>query len=155
MNRAVKLLAAKPRSVGELRERLLEKLWTDDAIVDAVIEKLKEYSYLNDEKFAADLAYSKLRQKPQGKRRLLRSLSQKRLSQDDIAAGVESALEKLPETESIEAAIEKRLRLKGRPRSREDLKKFFDHLLRLGFDFGLIRSHMDEIGKLPAEDENL
>ena len=30
MNRAVKLLAAKPRSIGELRERLLEKLWTDD-----------------------------------------------------------------------------------------------------------------------------
>lgn len=155
MNRAVKLLAAKPRSVGELRERLLEKLWTDEPIVDAVIEKLKEYSYLNDEKFAADLAYSKLRQKPQGKRRLLRSLSQKRLSQDDIAAGVESALEKLPETESIEAAIEKRLRLKGRPRSREDLKKFFDHLLRLGFDFGLIRSHMAEVSKMPAEDENV
>ena len=49
MNRAVKLLAAKPRSVRELRERLLEKLWTDEAIVDAVIEKLKEYKYLDDE----------------------------------------------------------------------------------------------------------
>ena len=43
MNRAVKLLAAKPRSVRELRERLLEKLWTNDEIVDRVIEKLKEY----------------------------------------------------------------------------------------------------------------
>ena len=29
MNRAVKLLAAKPRSVGERRERLLEKGWTN------------------------------------------------------------------------------------------------------------------------------
>ena len=43
MNRAVKLLAAKPRSIRELRERLLEKLWTNDEIVDRVIEKLKEY----------------------------------------------------------------------------------------------------------------
>ena len=37
MNRAVKLLAAKPRCVGELRERLLEKMWTDEQIVDGVI----------------------------------------------------------------------------------------------------------------------
>ena len=58
MNRAVKLLAAKPRSIGELRERLLEKLWTNEAIVDGVIEKLKEYNYLDDEQFALDTASS-------------------------------------------------------------------------------------------------
>ena len=37
MNRAVKLLAAKPRSIGELRQRLLEKLWTNEEIVDAAV----------------------------------------------------------------------------------------------------------------------
>ena len=37
LNRAVRLLAAKPRSVGELRERLLEKNWTNQTIVNAVI----------------------------------------------------------------------------------------------------------------------
>ena len=42
MNRAVKLLAAKPRSIGELRERLLEKAWTNSEIVNSVIEKLEE-----------------------------------------------------------------------------------------------------------------
>src|SRR6187551_2525550 len=79
MNRAVKLLAAKPRSVKELRGRLLEKLWTDETIVEKVLDKLKEYGYLDDRKFAGDLALSKLRQKPQGKRRLKQSLSQKQL----------------------------------------------------------------------------
>lgn len=147
MNRAVKLLAAKPRSIGELRERLLEKLWTDETIVDGVIEKLKEYGYLDDQKFAGDLALSKLRQKPQGKRRLKQALSQKKLSREDIASGIESALEKLPEADLINAAIEKRLRLKGKPETREDTKKFYDHLLRLGFEFDLIRSRMSEIGK--------
>ena len=48
MNRAVKLLAAKPRSVRELRDRLLEKLWTNEEIVDAVIDKLKDYKYVDD-----------------------------------------------------------------------------------------------------------
>ena len=105
MNRAVKLLGAKPRSVGELRERLLEKNWTNAEIVDSVLEKLKEYSYLDDTKLAADLALSKLRQKPQGKRRQQQSLSQKKLSKEDVETAIESAFEKLPETELIDAAI--------------------------------------------------
>ena len=76
MNRAVKLLAAKPRAVAELRERLLEKAWTNSEIVDRVIDKLKEYGYLDDRKYASDIALSKLRQRPQGKRKLQQSMSQ-------------------------------------------------------------------------------
>lgn len=147
MNRAVKLLAAKPRSVGELRTRLLEKLWTDEVTVDAVLEKLEEYGYLDDKKFAADVAISKLRQKPQGKRRLKQALSNKNLSAEDIAAGMDSAFEKLPESELIDAAIEKRLRIKGPPKTRDEIKKFCDHLLRLGFGYGLIRTKIDDFGK--------
>ena len=113
MNRAVKLLAAKPRSSASCGERLLEKNWTNAEIVDRVIEKLREYNYLDDAKFAADLALSKLRQKPQGKRRLQQSLSQKKLSKEDVNAAIETAFEKLPETDLIDAAIAKRLRLKG------------------------------------------
>lgn len=153
MNRAVKLLAAKPRSVGELRERLMEKYWTDESIVAAVIEKLEEYGYLNDEKYAGDLALSKLRQKPQGKRRLKQALSQKPLSKEHIDAAIGSAFEKMPESELIDAAIEKRLRLKGVPETREDMKKFFDHLLRQGFDLDLIRSKMAEVSKERPREE--
>ena len=147
MNRAVKLLAAKPRSIGELRERLLEKNWTNAEIVDCVIVKLEEYKYLDDQQFASDLAVSKLRQKPQGKRRLLQSLSQKKLSKENVDNAIKSAFEKLPESELIDRAIEKRLRLKGKPETLEDKKKFFDHLLRQGFDFGLIRERMTDIAK--------
>lgn len=147
MNRAVKLLAAKPRSVGALRERLLEKNWTNAEIVDRVLEKLKEYGYLDDAKFAGDLALSKLRQKPQGKRRLKQSLSQKRLNKEDVDAAIESAFAKLPETELIDAAIAKRLRLKGKPETRDDKKKFYDHLLRQGFDYEIIRAKMTGITK--------
>lgn len=145
MNRAVKLLAAKPRSVLELRERLLEKLWTDEAIVDAVIEKLKEYKYLDDRQFAQNLAVSKLRQKPQGKLRLQQSLSQKKLDRDVVEQAITAAFEKLPEDDLIDLAIAKRLRLKGKPQTREDLKKFYDHLMRQGFGFDLIRDKMRNV----------
>jgi len=149
MNRAVKLLAAKPRSVAELRERLLEKLWTDEAIVDAVIEKLKEYKYLDDDQFARDLALSKLRQKPQGRRRLQQTMSQKKLDKETRETAVAEAFEKLPESEMIDLAIEKRVRLKGIPETREDKKRFCDHLLRRGFDYDLIREKMSSLSELP------
>ncbi|MEP6787568.1 MAG: regulatory protein RecX [Acidobacteriota bacterium] len=145
MNRAVKLLAAKPRSVRELRERLLEKLWTNDEIVDAVLDKLKEYKYLDDEQYARDLAVSKLRQKPQGKRRLQQTMSQKKLDKETVDAAIADAFEKLPEDELIDQAIAKRLRLKGKPETREDTKKFYDHLMRQGFGFDLIREKMSAV----------
>jgi len=155
MNRAVKLLAAKPRSVRELRERLLEKLWTDEAIVDAVIEKLREYKYLDDEQYARDVAVSKLRQKPQGKRRLQQTMSQKKLDKETVETAIRDAFEKLPEDGLIDAAIEKRLRLKGKPATREDMKKFYDHLLRQGFSYDLIREKMSlvAIGNFDHEGE--
>ena len=145
MNRAVKLLAAKPRSVRELRERLLEKLWTNDEIVGAIIEKLKDYKYLDDEQYARDLAVSKLRQKPQGKRRLQQTMSQKKLDKETVEAAIADAFEKLPEDDLIDLAIGKRLRLKGKPETREDTKKFYDHLLRQGFGFDLIREKMSSV----------
>lgn len=152
MNRAVKLLAAKPRSIMELRERLLEKLWTNEAIVDAVIGKLKEYKYLDDKQYADDLAISKLRQKPQGKHRLRQSMSRKKLDKETAESAIVNAFEKLPEEKLIEQAIERRLRLKGKPVTREETKKFYDHLLRQGFGYDLIREKLSEIGSRRFDD---
>lgn len=153
MHRAVRLLAAKPRSIGELRDRLLEKNWTNIDIVNAVIEKLEEYKYLDDQQFAADLAVSKLRQKPQGKRRLRQTMSQKKLNKDTVDSAINAAFEKLPEEQLIDRAIEKRLRLKGKPETREEMKKFYDHLLRQGFDFDIIRSKWARIASGDIIDE--
>jgi regulatory protein len=145
MNRAGRLLAAKPRSVRELRERLLEKPWTNEAIVDEVIEKLKGYKYLDDDQYAREMAVSKLRQRPQGKRRLQQTMSQKKLDKETVESAIAQAFEVLPEEELIELAITKRLRLKGKPETREDTKKFYDHLLRQGFSYDLIRQKMSEV----------
>jgi regulatory protein len=153
MNRAVKLLAAKPRSIRELRERLLEKSWTNTEIVDSVIEKLKEYKYLDDHQYANDVAVSKLRQRPQGKRKLQQTMSRKKLDRDTVDEAIKSAFEVIPESDLLDLAITRRLRLKGRPETREDLKKFFDHLLRQGFSYDLIRDKMTDISTRRIDDE--
>jgi len=146
MDRAVRLLAAKPRSIGELRERLLEKRWTDAEIVDTVIDKLREYNYLDDEQYARDLALSKLRQKPQGRRKLEQRLSQKKVDRETLGSAMDAAFDALPETQLIDLAIAKRVRLKGLPETHDDKRKFTEYLLRQGFQYGLIRGKLESLG---------
>jgi regulatory protein len=158
MDRAVRLLAAKPRSVRELRERLLEKRWTDEGIVDAVIAKLSDYKYLDDDQYARDVAISKLRQRPQGKRRLQMTMAQKKLDKDTVDAAISNAFDEMPEDGLIDLAIQKRLRTRGKPENREDAKKFYDHLLRRGFSYDLIRTKMSGLAAGaydPSEDDQL
>lgn len=152
-DRAVNLLAFKPRSIHELRERLLEKEWTNAETVESVIEKLKEYNYLNDEQFARTLAHSKIRQKPIGKRVLKQKLALKKLDKETVETTLENVFEEIPESEIIERAIEKRLRLKGKPETREDSKKFYDYLLRQGFSYDLVSSKMRELNSRSMDEE--
>lgn len=136
--RAAKLLAAKPRSVAELRERLLQGRHATKTVVEEVIARLREYGYLDDERFAVSLASSKVRQRPTGRRRLERDLSLKKLDRAVVEEALNAVYAETPEEELIDRAIEKRLRLRGRPKTREEAKSLFDHLLRQGFPFDLV-----------------
>jgi len=143
-DRAVNLLTFKPRSINEMRSRLLEKIWTNEEIVDSVIEKLKKYNYLNDEEFATSFAASKLRQKALGKRRLQQDLYRKKIDKVTIEKALETAFEENPEEELIARAIEKRLRTKGKPETRNEKQNFFGYLVRLGFSYDLIKDEIDK-----------
>ena len=136
--RAIKLLTIKPRSVAELRERLLRGKNADEKVVETVIARLQEYGYLNDERFAFGYASLKVKQRPIGRRRLERDLKFKKVAKPVAEEALELVYAETPEEQLIDAAIEKRIRLRGRPKTREEAKKLFDHLLRQGFEFELV-----------------
>jgi SOS response regulatory protein OraA/RecX len=153
MQRAIKLLAAKPRSIAEVRERLLEKQWTDEATVDAVIEKLREYGYLNDERFAFSFASYKVRQKPVGRGRLRRDLQLKKVDKEIADEALKLVFEETPEEQLIDRAIEKRARLRGRPQTRAEIKSLYDHLLRRGFSYELVSQKVRAASGASLDDE--
>jgi regulatory protein len=153
MQRAVKLLAAKPRSVGELRERLLEKQWTNEEIVDAVLMKLREYGYLNDERYAFGYASFKVRQKPVGRQRLQRALALKKVDKETADEALKLVFEETPEEALIDRAIEKRVRLRGRPATRAETKSLFDHLLRQGFSYELVIRKVRAVSETDVDEE--
>ena len=152
LQRAVKLLAAKPRSMQELRERLLEKQWTDEEAADYALAKLKEYGYLDDERFAFGFASYRVRQKPVGRQRLARDLQTKKVSKETADAALELVYQETPEEELIARAIEKRIRLRGRPTTRQETKSLYDHLQRLGFSYDLIIRKVREASDAPEEE---
>lgn len=153
IQRAVKLLAAKPRSVAELRERLLEKEWASEEAVAYALEKLKGYGYLDDERFAFGFASYRVRQKPVGRQRLARDLQMKKVERETADAALELVYQETPEDQLIGQAIEKRIRLRGRPETRAATKSLYDHLLRLGFPYDLIIRKVRE-ASLPSADED-
>jgi regulatory protein len=134
----VKLLAAKPRSVAELRERLLQRKGTTEAVVETVISRLRDYGYLDDERFAFSYASFKVKQRPLGRRRLERDLKLKKVATEVANEALELVYAETSEEQLIDKAIEKRLRLRGRPKNRVEAKSLFDHLLRRGFPFELV-----------------
>ncbi len=153
IKRAFNILSAKPRGIAEMRTRLLEKEWATEEIVERVINRLCELEYLNDEKFAVQFANSKLITKPLGASRLRRDLQRKKLSSTVITQALENVYTEKPEDELIEIALAKRLRLKGKPTTREESKKLFDYLLRLGFKYDLVIRKVREAGKVDIDSD--
>ncbi|HEX3083327.1 MAG TPA: regulatory protein RecX [Pyrinomonadaceae bacterium] len=146
------MLAAKQRSVEELRERLLESRGATTPIVDEVIARMREYGYLDDAKFAQSYASLRLRERPIGRRRLERDLSLKKVDKQTASKALDEVFEETPEEDLIERAIAKRIRLRGKPKSREDAKKLFDHLLRRGFGFELVSERVRRLLKNDPDD---
>src|SRR5439155_11684378 len=93
--RAAKLLAAKPRSVEELRERLLEGRGATKGAVEAVIVRLREYGYLDDTKFAHSFASLRVQQRPIGRQRLQWDLWLKKIDKRTADAALDQVSQPL------------------------------------------------------------
>ena len=150
--RAAKLLAAKQRSVEELRERLLATRGAHEALVDEVIARLSEYGYLDDARFAQSFASLRLRERALGRRRLERDLWLKKVDKQTIEVALDEVFAATPEADLVDRAIAKRIRLRGKPKTREEAKKLFDHLLRQGFEFDLVSEKVRALAKSDPDD---
>jgi regulatory protein len=146
--RAVRLLAARSRSRAELRERLLAK--ADDATVDRAIQRLEQLGYLNEERFAASFASSRIAKRPIGSARLRQELHRRQVASDVAETALKAAYEETSEEKLIDRAIARRIRARGKPTTREETHKLFAHLMRQGFGYDLV---MKKIRKIALADD--
>lgn len=143
MAAALRLLAARPRSETQLRQRLLER--ADSQLVDECIARLREMGYIDDLRYAEGYASYRVRNKSVGRSRVARELARREVSKDVIDEALDSVFEETDEETLIDRAIEKRIRLRGRLKDAGDVKKMIAHLMRLGFGYDLIRRRLRAI----------
>jgi regulatory protein len=136
--KAIAMLAARPRSEGQLREKLLARTGFEASEVEECIARLKELGYLDDRRFAQNYAAYRSNNRPVGRLRLARELAAKKVGRDAIRAALDCVSDAAAEEALIDRAIRKRVRTKGRPASPAESKRLFDHLARLGFEHDLI-----------------
>ncbi|HEX8502971.1 MAG TPA: RecX family transcriptional regulator, partial [Pyrinomonadaceae bacterium] len=80
-------------------------------------------------------------------------LKTRKVPKETADAALELVYQETPEEELIARAIEKRVRLRGRPTTRQETKSLYDHLLRLGFSYDLIIRKVREASDAPDEDD--
>jgi regulatory protein len=133
---AVKVLAARAHSTGELRRKLAARAERPADVEDA-IARLREYGYLNDHRFAENFAGAKLENNGLGKSRVLIDLRQRKVSPDLAQRTVDRVYKDVDEMELIASFLRRKVHTKAPlAEALEDpstLASVYRKLIRAGF----------------------
>lgn len=131
-NRALGLIARRPRSEWEIRDYLKRKEY-DPELIDMLVERLYNSRWLDDQDFARKWVDNRRLLKATSKRRLTQELKAKRVS-DDVISLV------LAEDETDEVQILRELIARKQKQSRyQDSEKLMAYLIRQGFSYGDVK----------------
>ncbi len=131
MTRALNLLGYRARSEGELRERLGRCGYAPET-VEAVIGRLGELAYLDDEEFARQKAREKA--KRYGPRRVSADLMKSGVGRELASRAVEEEFEGRSELEDARSAASRRYNGEG---SEAEARRVYGFLARRGYSAGV------------------
>jgi regulatory protein len=136
---AVRALGRAMRTEAELRRLMCQRVEPGErgeAIVGAVVARLKEYGYLDDQSFAE--TYARLRQENEklGERRVRQVLSQKGVATEVVDEVVSAQYESTNEETLARQYLErKRIR---KPENEKETARVMRRLVTAGFSTGVI-----------------
>jgi len=154
LNRATRLLAARPHSVKELEKKLAAKGFAEDDIRSAV-EWLSQRGYLNDGEFGIIYAKARVARARVGPARLKMDLIAKGLDEDVVSTALSGvyADQEAELAVAIDAARRKARSLAPGMGAEAAKKKIFGHLTRKGFSAELARRIVfEEFRNITGED---
>lgn len=148
---AVKALAARARSVAEMR-RLLERRAQRREDVRAVLARLKEHGYLNDQRFAENFASARLENQRLGRVRVVHDLRLHLVAPEVAERAARKTYEGVDEEDLLREHLAHRLRRTGPPKTPRKAASLYRALRRAGFSHGAI---LAELRQLKADAELL
>lgn len=136
-------LGKRAYSIGELREKLLNKE-VENSIVDEAIFYFIDNKYLNDEEYARNYVENALKYKAYGKFKIKQKLREKKVPSEIIE-------DVLGNIDSTDEALEKAFQSKSRGldlKDRKDKEKLVRRLASRGFAF-------DDINRRISDEQNM
>jgi len=137
---ACRLLSRRAHSEEEIRKKLSKK-GINLAVINDVIERLKERGYLNDKELAKEWTLSLIKRRLWGKKRIEYFLSQRGISQDIIDELLKDILKDLDEEKIAKDALQKWFSYKH---SKKDKAKQARFLYQRGFSWDTIYKIINE-----------
>jgi regulatory protein len=142
--RALGLIAYRPRSVEEVRRRL-QRARVDEETIGEVVQNLRQVGLLDDESFSKTWVESRLEASPRSKRMIEWELRQKGVSE----SAIQSSLEGVEDDEAAyRLALKRWPRIAGLQTAFERRRKLTEYLARHGFNFDTIQ---DVIARVEEE----
>ncbi len=147
---ALKSLGARAQSSGELRRKLLLKA-EQPADVESTISRLREYGYLNDNRFAENYAGARLENQGLGRSRVMQDLRQRKVGAELAERTIDRVYGEIDEMELLLDFIYRKIRTKlPLPEALADPKVLataYRKLIRAGFRSSNILLALKRIAK--------
>ena len=140
---SLRLLAATPKSVKELRDKLTAKGFPD-GIIEKTLATLQDKGLLSDRAFAQNIVSRFTQGQPSGSRKISFELKRKGVPakmREEILEGLNPDEERERARELAGARWERFAKLEAQKRKR----RVYDFLLRRGFDFQLVRDVIEQL----------
>lgn len=138
---ALRYVERRARTEAELRKKLTDRQIPPQEI-EAVLVKLKEYGYINDEKFIQDYQRARNDYKPMGVQRIKMELNLKGVPRDLVQT---VSAEKEDEYTLALTAAQSRLRQYGNLTPEVFQRRMIGFLARRGFTYDVIQKVMKTI----------
>jgi regulatory protein len=138
---ALRALMRRAHSVWEMR-KYLEDRAEEKSRVRRVLDRLKQQSYLDDERYAAQFARARAEGRRQGRFRIARELRARGVPDRHIDAALEAVFADADEALAVRQCIERKLRSARAPLDEKRLASLYRSLLRAGFSADVIRTEL-------------
>ena len=142
--KALSFATYKPRTEYQVKQRMLEKEFTDDE-ADVAIKFLKEFNYLDDENFALMFVGNYLLKKPSAERKVAQELKKRGVAEWIIQKALK---ENFPQDETFNMALkaaEKKLRMVSYKPVEKQREALVRYLQTSGFSWDVIKNVLIEV----------
>ncbi|HKG24646.1 MAG TPA: RecX family transcriptional regulator [Thermomicrobiales bacterium] len=150
VNAAMNLLARRPRSEREIRDRLKRKGYPPETI-DAAVGKLEGWRYLDDEAFARYWVENREANKPRGRRLLEQELRLKGVDRETIRQTIDET--ELDESSAALSLARTKLRTYGKLDPAVARRRLGAFLVRRGYGYDVVKPVLDQLFGEHQDDE--